>query len=100
MLAVRRKTGIRNGARPERTSIVLLGRQNNVLRAGITKDLRPRIRIPFLNILIKYRCEVVIVVVGAVMLAVIRLRWGSIKTHAVQVPLGIRIMVNIVLRRE
>src|SRR5271169_5960895 len=100
MLQVRRKTGIRNGARPERKSIVMLGREHDILRAGVTENFCPGIWIPFLNLLIKQCGEVVVVAVGAVVLAVIRLRWRSIEPHAVEVPFRIWIVVNVVLRSK
>src|SRR5262249_5557624 len=100
MLPVRRKLWIGRGARPQSKSIVMLGRNHNVLSAGIAKILCPSFRIPFLNVFIKGRGEVVVVVVRTVMLAMVGLRGRTIETHGVQVPFGIGIVADVVLRGE
>src|ERR1700746_2804254 len=74
--------------------------KHHVLRARIMKQFGPRVGTPLLNRSVKDWSEVVIVVAGAVMLAVVGLGRRPIESHAVQVPFRVRIVGNVVLGRE
>lgn len=78
MLPIGRKSWVGRGAWPQGKSVMMLGGEHDVFRAGIVESLRPTIGIPFLNVLIKGFGKVVAIVVRSIMLAVIRLRWRAI----------------------
>src|SRR6202022_3635982 len=79
---------------------MMLGGEDDVSGSGVLKYLRPRIRIPLLNLAVEDWSEIVIVVVCAVVFAVIILGWGPVETHAVEVPLRVRIVGDVILGRE
>src|SRR6266850_2114094 len=60
------------------------------------KDFCPVLRVPLLNLAIENGGEVVIVVVRAEMFLVIGLRRRALQAHAVQIPLGIRIVSDVI----
>ena len=70
--------------------------KHHVFRAGIAENLGPRVGIPLLDLPVKHRREVVVVVVSAVLLAMIGLSRRSLQPHAVQIPFCIRVMVDVI----
>src|SRR5260370_16356339 len=77
---VRRRTG------PERKSIMMLRGEHDIFRASVVEYFSPGVRIPFLNLPVKHRSEVVVIVVTAIMLAMIGLCRSSPKPHPLQIP--------------
>ena len=78
----------------------MLGSEDDVLGPGATKDLCPGIGIPFLNLAIKGRSKVVVIVISAIGFTMVSLGRRALQSHGVQVPLCIRILSNVVLRCE
>src|ERR1700744_4458095 len=100
MLTVRGKCGVGSCTRPEGEALMVLRGQDDVLCSGIAEDLCPLIRIPFLTLLIEGCYEIVVVIVGAVVFAMIGLRGRAFDTHGVVVPLGIGVVLEIVFVAE
>src|SRR5713101_9372233 len=78
----------------------MFGGKDYIFRAPFMKQFGPRIGIPLLNLSVKDRSEVVIVVGGAIVLAMVGLGRRPLESHAVQVPFRVRIVGNVVLGRE
>src|SRR5580704_16570476 len=97
---VRRQLGVQCRARPKCEPIVMFSGQNHIFRAGVTEGLGPVVRTPFLDFLIEEGSEIVVVVVGSVMLAMVSLGRGSVDTHNIQIPLSIGIVLDVVGCRE
>src|SRR6266404_7261571 len=76
----------------------MLRREDDVFRSSATKSLCPGIGIPFLSLAIKGRSKVVVVVIGAVVFTMVSLGRRAIQSHAVEVPLCVRIVSNVILR--
>src|SRR6266851_539201 len=93
-LRVWRRTG------PEGKSIMMLGGEHDIFRAGVMEYFGPCAGIPFLNLPVEVRSKVVVIVVSAIMLAMVGLGRRSVESHAVQVPLRIGIVTDVVLRSE
>src|SRR5467141_1962934 len=91
---VRRQTG------PERKSIMMLGGEHDIFRASVVEYLGPDVGIPLLNLAVEDRSEVVVIVVSAIMLAMVGLRRRSVEPHAVQIPLCIGVVCDVVRRGE
>src|SRR6266849_6747805 len=67
-LRVWRRTG------PEGKSIMMLGGEHDIFRAGVMEYFGPCAGIPFLNLPVEVRSKVVVIVVSAIMLAMVVLR--------------------------
>jgi hypothetical protein len=80
---------IRYRTRPEREALMMLGRQNNILRTGVLKGPSPVIGVPFLAFAGEGLGKTVVVMVRPKMFAVIRLCRRSLDTHSIVIPLGI-----------
>ncbi len=100
VLAVGRQRRIRGCARPESKSFVVLAGQHNIARTRFAKNGSHLVGIPLFAFAIESLREVVVVVVGTVMLAMVRLRWRAIDPHYVVIPLGIGIELDVVRRCE
>src|SRR5260370_39918781 len=100
VLPVLRQLGVRCRARPKCEPIVMFSGQNHIFRAGVTEGLGPSVRTPFLGLLIEEGSEIVVVIVGSVMLAMVSLGWGSVDPHNIQIPLSIGIVLDVVGCRE
>src|SRR5882762_10461707 len=100
MLSVGGQRGVRCRTRPQRKTVVVFGCEHDVFCPGIVQGLGPRVRVPLLDLLVKKGSKAVVVVVGSVMLAMIRLRGRSSEPHAVEIPLRIRIVGDVILRSE
>ena len=87
--------GVSDGRRPEREAVVMLGGENDVLCPRITERLRPRIRRPLCGLFIKGAREVIVVGTAVVLLLVHLCRRAG-DAHPVVVPLGIRIIEDVV----
>ena len=74
--------------------------KHHVFRAHIMKQFGPSVGIPPLNISVKDWSEVVIVVAGAIVLAMVSLGRRPLEPHAVQVPFRVWIVHNVILGRE
>src|SRR5260370_7153294 len=62
---VRRRTG------PERKSIMMLRGEHDIFRASVVEYFSPGVRIPFLNLPVKHRNDVVETVVSATILSIL-----------------------------
>src|SRR5713101_7333682 len=71
-----------------------------VFRAHIMKQFGPGVGIPLLNLSVKDGSKVIVVVAGAIVLAMVGLGRRPLESHAVQVPFRVRIVGNVVLGRE
>src|SRR6266436_4877031 len=87
---VRRQTG------PERKSIMMLGGEHDIFRASVVEYFSPRVRIPFLNLPVEDRSEVIVIVISAIMLAMVGLRRCSLEPHTVQIPFCIGVLCDVV----
>src|ERR1700758_2691948 len=72
--------------------------EDDIFGPCATKYLRPGIGIPFLSFAIENRSEIVVIVIGAVVFTMVSLGRRAIQPHAVEVPLCVRIVSNVVLR--
>src|ERR1700730_15715859 len=79
---------------------MMLGGEHDIFRAGVMEYFSPGTGIPLLNLPVEDRSEVVVIVVSAIMLAMVGLGRRSVESHAVQVPLRIGIVCDVILRRE
>lgn len=70
-MPVQRQFGVQCRARPKCEPIVMFSGQNHIFRASVTEGLGPGVRTPFLDFLIEEGSEIVVVVVGSVMLAMV-----------------------------
>jgi len=74
VLAIGRQFRVCRRTGPQRKAIVMLGGEDDVSGAGIVKDFGHRVGIPLLNFAVEGRGEIVIVIIGAIMLAMVGLR--------------------------
>src|SRR5690242_654825 len=72
--------------------------EHNIFGPRATKYLRPGIGIPFLSLAIKNRSKIVVIVIGAVVFTMVSLGRRTVQPHAVEVPLCVRIVSDVVLR--
>src|SRR3954466_7308407 len=72
--------------------------EDDVFRSSATKSLCPRIGTPFLSPATKNRSKIVVIVMSAVVFAMVSLGRRAIQSHAVEIPLGVRIVSNVILR--
>src|SRR5580700_2494570 len=79
---------------------MMLGGEHDIFRASVVENFGPRARIPLLNLPVEDRSKVVVIVVSAIMLAMVGLGRRSVESHAVQVPLRVGIVSDVVLRSE
>ncbi len=100
MLAISGKNRIGSFAGPESEAVVVLGGKDDVFGSGRAEDFRPGVGIPLFNFGVKGRGEIVVVVIRTIGLAMIFLRGRPINTHRVVIPLGIRIVGDVILRSE
>ena len=96
MLPILGQRRVRRGTGPQSESFMMLGGQHDILGACIAENAGPLFRLPLHALPVKDRGEIVIVVVGPVMLTVIGLRGGAVDAHHVVVPLGIRVVLDVV----
>ena len=75
---------------------MMLGGEHDIFRASVVEYFSPGVRIPLLNLPVKHRSEVVVIVVSAIMLAMIGLCRCSLEPHAVQIPFRIGVVCNVV----
>src|ERR1700676_5475789 len=87
---------VRGQTGPERKSIMMLGGEHDIFRASVVEYFSPGVRIPLLNLPVKHRSEVVVIVVSAIMLAMTGLCRCSLEPHAVQIPFRIGVVCNVV----
>src|SRR6266478_8334128 len=87
---------VRGQTGPERKSIMMLGGEHDIFRASVVEYFSPGVRIPLLNLPVKHRSEVVVIVVSAIMLAMIGLRRCSLEPHTVQIPFCIGVLCDVV----
>ena len=87
-------------ARPQREPLMMLAGQHHIARTGLLERLRPRIGVPFLVLTIKVHRKAVVVVMRPVVLAIVSLGWRARNAHRIQVPLGIGIVLDVVVRIE
>src|SRR5690242_12533465 len=74
----------------------MLGGEHDIFRAGVAEYLGPGLRLPFLNFLIEGGSKVVVVVVSPIVFAMICLGGGPFDPHYVQVPFGVRVVLDVV----
>ena len=74
----------------------MLGRQHHIPGACVVKDAGPLFRLPLHALLVEHRSKIVIVIVSAVVLAMVSLGGRTVDTQHVQVPLGIRVVLDVV----
>ena len=75
----------------------MFGGEHHIFRARVMEYFGPGAGIPLLNLLVENRSKVVVIVVSAIMLAMVSLGRRSVESHAVQVPLGIGVVSDVVL---
>ncbi len=95
-----RRAGIRRRARPQRESLMVLTRQHNVFRPRLAKHRRPLIGIPLLTLAIERLRKLVVVVMRPIVLAIVSLGWRPRNPHRVQVPLRIRVVLDVIVVPE
>ena len=100
MLAVARERGIRYFAWPESEALVMFAGKNDIFGSGGAEDFSPGVGIPLFDLLIESDSEIVVVVIGAVGLAMIFLRGRTIDAHGVVIPFGVGIVGDVILRTE
>ena len=74
MLPIRRQGWVGRRAGPERESVMVLGSEHHIFRACLMENFGPSFGIPLLDLPIEIGGEVVIIVLGPIVFAVIRLR--------------------------
>src|SRR5580700_4003740 len=79
---------------------MMLGGEHDIFRASVMEYFGPGTGIPLLNLPVEDRSKVVVIVVSAIVLAMVGLGRRPVESHAVEVPLRIGIVSDIVLRRE
>src|SRR5258708_17659301 len=72
--------------------------ENDIFGPCAAKYLRPGIGIPFLRFAIKNSSKIVVIVLSAIMFTMVSLGRRAFQPHAVEVPLCIRIVSDVVLR--
>ena len=74
----------------------MFGGEDHIFRAGVAECPGPGVGIPFLDLLVKDGRKVVVIVVGAVVLAMVSLGRRPVDSHHVQIPLGVGIVLDVV----
>ena len=79
---------------------MVFGIKTTYFAPGVAESLGPGTGIPLIDFPVKDWGKVVVVVVGAIVLAMVSLGGRPVDSHCVQIPLGVGIVLDVVGSRE